>query len=87
MNSDQIGGLVRTVLVFLGGIIVSKGWIPVQSMNEIVGGLVGIIVAVWSWKTNSTSAMVASVADKPEVQKVVAPSLASSIPNPAVTAS
>lgn len=87
MNSDQIGGLLRTILTFIGGVIVSKGWIPVAAMNEIVGGVVAIGVAIWSWKTNSTPAMVASVADKPEVAKVVAPALADKIDSPSVTKS
>lgn len=48
METAQIGGVIRTLLAFLGGIVVSKGWIDNTTMLEIVGVLVPLGVAAWS---------------------------------------
>jgi membrane protein DedA with SNARE-associated domain len=48
MDSEQFGGVLRAVLAFLAG------YVPVTTMDDptkaaIVGGLVAIAVAGWSW--------------------------------------
>lgn len=87
MNSDQIGGIVRAILSAVGGYFVGKGFLDASTLTTIVGAVTTLIVTGWSLWTNSTTAMIASVAEKPEVTKVVAPSLASSIPAANVTTS
>lgn len=49
MNSEQIGGLVRHVLTFVGGIVVSKGLVDEQTMITVVGAVATIAGAIWSW--------------------------------------
>lgn len=49
MNSDQITGFVRHLLTFGGGYLVSRGWIDEQTMLALVGGVVTVVGAAWSW--------------------------------------
>lgn len=48
MNKDQVIGIVRHALTFLGGIIVTKGLIEESTLLEIVGSISTLIGAVWS---------------------------------------
>lgn len=48
MNKNQIIGIVRHALTFLGGIIVTKGLIDESTLLEIVGSISTLIGAVWS---------------------------------------
>lgn len=48
MNKDQVIGIVRHALTFLGGIIVTKGLIEESTLMEIVGSISTLIGAVWS---------------------------------------
>ena len=54
----------------------------------ITGGLVAIATVVWSFYSNSTHQLIQSVAEKPEVAKVVTsePGLALQIPSDKVVA-
>lgn len=49
MNSEQIGGIIRHVLTFVGGIVVSNGYVDEQTMLTVVGAVATIVGAVWSW--------------------------------------
>jgi hypothetical protein len=48
MTSEQLNGIVRSGLAFIGGIAVAKGWIDSQTMMTLVGALAPVIAAVWS---------------------------------------
>lgn len=51
MNSvlkDQILGLVRHLLTFVGGIAIAKGLVSASVETDIIGGLMTLIGAVWS---------------------------------------
>lgn len=48
MNKDQVIGIVRHALTFIGGIIVTKGLIEESTLLEIVGSISTLIGAVWS---------------------------------------
>lgn len=48
MNKEQIMGLVRHSLTFLGGIIISKGFITESSYTDIVGALMTLVGSIWS---------------------------------------
>lgn len=41
-------GLIRHVLTFAGGIIVTKGLIDESLFQEVLGGLMTVIGGVWS---------------------------------------
>lgn len=60
MTSDQIGGLVRTLLGILGGFILAKGWINAETWAWIVGGVASAAPAIWSWISNRPASIAAS---------------------------
>lgn len=45
---DQLLGLIRHVLTFVGGIIVAKGLVDENLSQEIIGGLMTVVGGVWS---------------------------------------
>jgi hypothetical protein len=45
---DQILGLIRHTLTFVGGIAVAKGLIDESSVPEILGAIVTLIGSIWS---------------------------------------
>ena len=47
--SAEVQGQIRTLLAFVGGIAVQKGWIDNETMLLGVGAVTTVIVAVWSW--------------------------------------
>lgn len=48
MNKEQIMGLVRHILTFVGGIIVANGVASETITTDLVGGLMTVIGSVWS---------------------------------------
>lgn len=58
MTSDQILSLLRTILKFLGGYLVSAGWTNPTGMETIVGGILAVVAAAWSWYTHATTPIV-----------------------------
>jgi len=67
MNSDQVGGAIRSLVIALGGFFAAFGlfanitaetWQTIGGAVAVVGGL------VWSWWSNRDKAIVASAAAK-----------------------
>lgn len=83
MTSDQIGGLVRTLLGILGGFILAKGWINAETWAWIVGGAASAAPAIWSWISNRPAAIAASAQSLPGVNVTTswaaAPSVVSAV--------
>jgi H+/gluconate symporter-like permease len=52
MNKEQLGGILRAVLAAGAGYAVGKGIIDQGTADAVVGGLVTIGVAVWSFVSN-----------------------------------
>lgn len=48
MTSEQIAGILRTILAAGGGYLVSRGWLDNATMMAIVGALVTLATAGWS---------------------------------------
>jgi hypothetical protein len=48
MNKDQILGVLRHVLTFVGGILVFRGVLDDALLQELVGGVVTLAGTVWS---------------------------------------
>jgi len=48
MNKEQVIGILRHVLTFLGGLFVLKGYLDESLVNEIVGGAATLIGTIWS---------------------------------------
>ena len=47
-TNTSIGGVIRTLLSFVGGFVVAKGWIDNETMLAIVGVASTVGVGVWS---------------------------------------
>jgi hypothetical protein len=45
---DQLLGLIRHALTFVGGIIVAKGLVDESLSEEVIGGVMTLVGAVWS---------------------------------------
>ncbi len=45
---DQVLGLVRHALTFIGGIIVAKGLVDENLSQEVIGGVMTVVGAIWS---------------------------------------
>lgn len=87
MNSDQLGGIIRAVLMAFSGFALEHG-VTTDQWLAITGGAVAIATVGWSIYSNSTTKMIQTVAEKPEVAKVVTkePGFAISIPSDKVVA-
>ena len=48
MNKESILGIIRHVLTFAGGIIVTKGLADDADITAVIGGLITVTGAVWS---------------------------------------
>jgi hypothetical protein len=48
MSKEQILGIVRHTLTFVGGILIMKGLIDETTVTEIVGGVVTLAGTIWS---------------------------------------
>jgi hypothetical protein len=48
MSKDQIFGVARHVLTFLGGFLVVKGYLDESLLNELIGGAIALAGTIWS---------------------------------------
>jgi flagellar motor component MotA len=48
MNKQKIMGIVRHILTFGGGFVVSQGWLDEQTMVQMVGAIITIVGGIWS---------------------------------------
>ena len=48
LSKEQILGIVRHTLTFIGGIVVMKGLVDETMVTEIIGGVMTLVGAVWS---------------------------------------
>ena len=48
LTKEQVLGIVRHTLTFVGGIVVAKGLIDEAVVTEIVGGVLTLTGAIWS---------------------------------------
>ncbi len=48
MSQEEILGIVRHILTSAGGAIVAHGYISTTGWEQVVGGLVAVVGAVWS---------------------------------------
>jgi hypothetical protein len=47
--NDKVKGLLRHVLTFLGGYLVTQGIVDEAVLSEVVGAVITITGFVWSW--------------------------------------
>jgi hypothetical protein len=48
MNKEQILGIVRHSLTFIGGLLVMKGLVDESTVSEIIGGVITLTGTIWS---------------------------------------
>jgi hypothetical protein len=48
MSKEQIFGVARHVLTFLGGFLVVKGYLDESLLNELIGGALALAGTIWS---------------------------------------
>jgi hypothetical protein len=49
LTQEQVSGLVRHALTFVGGILVMKGLIDESAWTEVSGALLTLIGGIWSF--------------------------------------
>src|ERR1017187_3497774 len=79
MNQDQWNSLIRSVAIFIGGIVVSKGYfsaadsaVLVTAVVTLGGAIVSVGPTVWGIMSRSHAAMIQSVNAADNGVKVVA---------------
>jgi hypothetical protein len=48
LTKEQVLGIVRHALTFIGGIVVMKGLVDEAVVTEIIGGAMTLTGAIWS---------------------------------------
>jgi len=48
MNKDQLLGILRHVLTFVGGILILQGWVDEGLIQETIGAVATLVGTVWS---------------------------------------
>ena len=73
INPEQIAAAVRTIAQVLGGVLVTKGVIGADDWALYSGAAAIVIPTVWGLIARSDANLIASAADVPAVEKIVAP--------------
>jgi len=47
-SKEQLLGIVRHSLTFIGGILITKGLIDEGMLNELIGGVITLTGTIWS---------------------------------------
>jgi len=55
MNKEQVMGIIRHTLTFVGGILLAKGVATEAGISEISGALITLIGAIWSVVSKKTA--------------------------------
>jgi len=48
MNKNQILGITRHILTFVGGFLVVRGYVDESTVTEIIGSVVTLAGLIWS---------------------------------------
>lgn len=76
MTTDQVVGLIRQLLPFMGGLLTAFGFSRedssslIANISEILGPSATIIGLIWSYEANSKKSILESASKMPEVQQV-----------------
>jgi len=71
MSQEIIFSLIRQLLLVGGGITVKAGWTDEPTMTSMVGALMILIVSGWGIYARRRDSLIASVAARPEVSRIV----------------
>jgi hypothetical protein len=53
LSKEQVLGIARHALTFIGGIVVMKGWADDALVTEIIGGILTLVGGIWSVVTKA----------------------------------
>lgn len=48
MNKEQVIGIVRHSLTFIGGLLIMKGIVDEATSSEVIGGIITLVGTIWS---------------------------------------
>jgi hypothetical protein len=48
LNKEQVMGIVRHALTFIGGIVVMKGLVDETVVTEVIGSVMTLVGTIWS---------------------------------------
>jgi hypothetical protein len=48
LTQEQVLGIIRHTLTFVGGIVIARGLVDETVVTEIIGGVVTLVGAIWS---------------------------------------
>jgi hypothetical protein len=48
LSKEQVLGIIRHTLTFVGGIVVMKGLVDDATVTEIIGGIMTLAGTIWS---------------------------------------
>lgn len=48
MGKEQLLGILRHVLTFVGGVLVLQGWLDESMVQETIGAIATLVGTVWS---------------------------------------
>ena len=48
LTKDQVLGITRHALTFVGGILIMKGLVDETTVTEIIGGVITLAGTIWS---------------------------------------
>jgi hypothetical protein len=48
LSKEQLLGIIRHALTFVGGILVTKGLIDEATVTEVIGGVMTLTGSIWS---------------------------------------
>jgi hypothetical protein len=55
MKQEQVLGIIRHVLTFVGGVLITKGLVDEVIAQEVIGGVMTLVGSVWSIFSKKTS--------------------------------
>ena len=55
MNKEQVLGLIRHTLTFVGGIIIAHGVASEALTTDLIGGIMTVVGSVWSIVSKKTA--------------------------------
>lgn len=70
MNFEQVMSIVRQMMLFIGGYLVTKGVTDSATLQTVVGALVTLISSGCAIYTRRNTGLIASAATVPSVQKI-----------------
>lgn len=56
MNQEQVLGVIRHTLTFVGGILIAKGIATEALTTEVIGAIVTLVGSIWSFFKNKATA-------------------------------